>query len=426
MITPSLSVTSTGRVLPKLALNFTAASLDSRVTFARTTSASNPATYVDSNGYIVSATNDQPRFDYNPVTKSCKGLLVEESRTNLKSYSNDFSHSSWTKQRSSLTTDSTISPDGTANVTKIVEDTTSGYHGLFTTMSTLTKNAQYTLSAYIKKAERTSVTFLINALNANYGSVNFNLNNGTYSGLSLSGTASNGSALVEDFENGFYRCSFSINPSTAAGTSFDIAIRALSGSNDFYTGNGTSGFYIYGVQLESGASVTSYIPTTTTALTRNADVATITGANFSDWWVTTQGGVTANFRPSTVSGTRPIIQYDDGTANNIITLRGNTTNPELYIVDGGTPQAQIDAGTIVANTDYSLTGWWAVNDCKAKLGSGAIVTDTTATLPTVTQARIGSDGTNYLNGTIASINYYDRFSDKNYTRRKNKVIFSIM
>ena len=64
MITPAFNLTATERVLPKLALDFTTASLDSRVTFTRTTGASNPATYVASNGYITAATDNQPRFDY--------------------------------------------------------------------------------------------------------------------------------------------------------------------------------------------------------------------------------------------------------------------------------------------------------------------------------------------------------------------------
>jgi hypothetical protein len=131
--------------------------------------------------------------------------------------------------------------------------------------------------------------------------------------------------------------------------------------------------------------------------------------------------------PSTVSGIRPLVQFDDNTANEIIALRGNTTNPELQIVDGGTPQATIDAGTIAANTPYSLTGWWDANDCKARKDSGAVVADTTATIPTVTQMRIGSDGTNYLNGTIATINYYNTFFGQLiYTRRKNKVFSSLL
>jgi hypothetical protein len=101
------------------------------------------------------------------------------------------------------------------------------------------------------------------------------------------------------------------------------------------------------------------------------------------------------------------VQFDDTTANNIIAFRGNTTNPELYVRAGGSDQAQIDAGTIAANTSYRLAGAWATNDCAASLNSGTSVRDGVATIPVVTQARLGSDGTNYLNGHLEAIEYYE-------------------
>ena len=192
------------------------------------------------------------------------------------------------------------------------------------------------------------------------------------------------------------------------------------------TSTGAVSILLYGAQLEAGSAPTSYIPSSGGTVTRNADIATITGTNFSDFWQAGKGGASAQVTPSTVSGVRPLAQFDDGTANEIIALRGNTTNPELYI-KATTDQAQLDAGTIAANTAYSLTGWWATNDCKARQDSGAVVADTTATIPTVTQMRIGSDGTNYLNGTIATIDYYDSFFGRPiYTRRKNKVFASLL
>jgi hypothetical protein len=141
-------------------------------------------------------------------------------------------------------------------------------------------------------------------------------------------------------------------------------------------------------------------------MTRNADIATITGANFSDWWQAGKGSALVRARPSTVSGTRPWVQFDDTTGNNIIALRGNTTNPELYI-KATTDQAQIDAGTIASNTRYRLAGSWAENSCAASINSGTPVLDGMATIPVVTQARLGSDGTNYLNGHLESVDYYN-------------------
>jgi hypothetical protein len=99
MITPSFSLTSTERVLPSMALDFTTANLDSRVTFTRT---GNTATVVNSSGNVVGINADLPRFDYDPIALTCKGLLIEESRTNLIPYSSDFNDASWTKQNANV------------------------------------------------------------------------------------------------------------------------------------------------------------------------------------------------------------------------------------------------------------------------------------------------------------------------------------
>jgi hypothetical protein len=80
MITPSYSLAATERVLPRLALDFTTAALDPRVTFTRT---GNTATVTNSSGVIASINADLPRFDYNPSTLVCRGLLIEEARTNV-------------------------------------------------------------------------------------------------------------------------------------------------------------------------------------------------------------------------------------------------------------------------------------------------------------------------------------------------------
>jgi len=80
MITPSFSITATERILPRLALDFTTASLDSRITFTRS---GDTATVTNSNGVITAINANLPRFDYNPTTLVCKGLLIEDTRTNL-------------------------------------------------------------------------------------------------------------------------------------------------------------------------------------------------------------------------------------------------------------------------------------------------------------------------------------------------------
>lgn len=377
-------------ITPALNLDFTTGSLDPRVTFTR---AGATATRVNNNGYIESVAADTPRFDYSPTTLIAQGLLVEEQRTNILQYSQDFTQSFWQKINGSITSSSITSPANIANANAF---TGSGADSVIVTIGLTVAAATHTVSVYAKVPSGTrSVAFV--AFGGDGALVLYD---------------------VKTLTTTWQRFVFTVSMAAGANAQFQIG------------GGGTIGVgaevHLWGAQLEQGAFATSYIPTTTTAVTRNADVATITGTNFSDWWQSSKGGVLVRARPGTVSGVRPWLQFDDGTANEIISLRSNTTNPELYIVDGGTPQAQIDAGTIAANTDYSLTGWWATNDCKARLDSGAVVTDTSATIPTVTQARLGSDGTNYLNGHIASISYYDSFSEQIYTRRKNKAVFNLM
>jgi hypothetical protein len=394
MITPSYALTSTERVLPRLALNFTTGVLDPRITFTR----ASIATYTDNFGVLKTATANSPRFDHNPVTGESLGLLVEEQRTNLVLRSEQFDDSYWTKLNATVTPNTIIAPDGTLSADKLVETTSSSGRFLVSGNLTTIAGTPITTTVYAKAGER---DWLILYEVASASGRFFNLSTGAKGSALGSAPTSDSIVAVGD---GWYRVSITF---TSVGTSALIRIY-VSNANGVtsYTGDGTSGIYIYGAQFEAGALATSYIPTEATAVTRNADVATITDTNFSSFWQASRGGVLVRALPSTVSGTRPLIQFDDATADNVITLRGSTTNPELYIADGGTPQAQIDAGTIAANTAYRLAGTWATDACAASINSGTPVLDGAATIPAATQARLGSDGTNYLNGHLQSIEYY--------------------
>ena len=395
-------------ITPKLAIDFTSAVLDPRITFAR---AAATATVVNNAGVIVAAGVDVPRFDFNSVTLACKGLLIEGAATNSQIRSSEFNDAAWTKIGTTVSANAETAPNGLAEADKIVEDTSTGTHRVLTNVGISTTAATaYTISVYAKSAGRN-----LQLRNNNLSGADFDLTNGTVSGT----------GFIEPaylLGSGWYRCSITRTP----GTTDRVVAYLLSGTSNSYTGDGASGIFLWGAQHELGSVATSHISTTTAAVTRNADVATITGTDFSDWWQAGRGGVSVSAIPSTVIGTRPLIQFDDATADNLIALQGNTTNPELYIVDSTTPQAQIDAGTIAAGTPYTLTGWWQTDFCAARLNNSARVVDNSATIPTVTQARLGSDGTNYLNGHLATINYYDQFSSRIYTRRKNKAVFSVL
>lgn len=403
MIQPSYSLTATERVLPRLALDFTTASLDPRVTVTRSL---DTATRVNSSGYIEMVNANLPRFDYDPVSQISKGLLIEESRANLLTYSSDYSNPIvWAPTPASSVSFSAgapTSPDGTANTTKLIEYTNNGQHRirrfnlpLFSTSTT------YTYSFFVKQADTRNVEiFLFSTGSATIAGAKFDLSSGTVISTSA------GTSSVVPFKDGWYRCivTGTTNASAQGTCLVDLGITLADGTVS-YTGNGSSGIYIWGAQLEIGSFATSYIPTTTTSLTRNSDVVGMTGTNFSNWWQATTGTLAVVAQQSTVSGTSTWVQFDDATADNLIALRGSTTNPELYI-KATTDQAQIDAGTIAANTSYNLAGAWNTDSCAAALNAAAPVSDTAATIPTVTQARLGSDGTNYLNGWLRSVKYW--------------------
>ena len=388
MITPAFSPTATERVLPRLALDFTTASLDPRITVTR---ALNTATRVNSNGYVETVNADLPRFDFDPVTKVCRGLLIEETRLNVIRQSQALNEAVWSTN-AVVGTNAVVSPDGTQNAETF---TATNLNATLSQTNGITANSlPYTSSLYIKYVSGTPNVRLRLALvfgTAAVGHVVINSQTGAH-------VASTAPYTITDAGNGWWRVSVTVtNNGSNSGASFQVYT-----TNDTVS---TNVIALYGAQLELGAFATSYIPTTTASLTRNADVVAMTGTNFSNWWQATTGAMTVRARQLSATSTRPWAYISDGTANNIISLRGNVTDPELYI-KATTDQVQIDAGTLAANASYGLSGAWNTNDCAAAFNGGAAGTDASATIPTVDRMLIGSDGTNYLSGWAEKISYW--------------------
>lgn len=397
MITPSFLPTATERVLPKLALDFTTASLDPRITFTR---ADNTATRVNSSGYVETVNADMARFDYDPITLACKGLLIEEQRANLLTYSEQFNESAWTKSRASIVPDAITSPRGNLTGDKLVEDTTaSSTHQAFQSFTTVS-GTTYSFSVYAKAAERTQI-----ALNLGSGAGAFSAAAQVIVNLNT-GAIVSGSGTIAAAGNGWYR--ITVQNTAIANAVGDCIYRIAVAGGTIYTGDGTSGIYLWGAQLEAGAFPTSYIPTTTTSLTRNADVATMTGANFSSWFNASEGTLLVEadtLAPSTIAGIFSI----DNASTSRIDLRLQSSAQRLSVVDTNVAQASITAAAAPsANVFFKLAGAYKVNDFVAASGGGNPIADTSGTVPTVTQCLIGSiSGTaNFLNGHIKYMRYY--------------------
>jgi hypothetical protein len=399
MITPSFSLTATERVLPKLALDFTTASLDPRVTFTRT---GNTATVTNSSGVIVGVNADLPRFDFDPITLVCKGLLIEEARTNIIPVSQDLSSASWTKNNLTLGA-TTVSPDGTNNAYKIEETTASGTHNL--TITAGVGSSQYAVSVFLKAAER---TFALISLSATNVAVSVNLSTGVVS--SANGSPSN--LKSESYDDGWWLVSFTGTAVSGTNTHNIYASQDGVWANRSYVGEVGKGLYVWGHQIESGAFPTSYIPTEATAVTRNADVATMTGTNFSDWFNATEG--TLFSRASRFANTATfssIFQVDDGSDLNRINIEIRNTTGTVFGACGVAGINQAALGSAAVGTNTANLAFAYKQDSFAFSHNGtAVLTDTSGNLPTVNAALIGSrrasGASQFLNGHIQKIMYY--------------------
>jgi len=190
-----------------------------------------------------------PRLDY--LNSSCPRLLLEPQRTNLAQYSEQFDNVYFSKVNAAINANALISPDGYTNADKFVATATTGVHYLGVNV---TSASPAVLSVFAKAAEET--VFAIGNATGSSGVV-FNLSNGTIT----SGTG----GTIENYGNGWYRCSYYRTSWT------DFQYFSLRGNVPSYTGNGTDGIYIYGVQFEVGAYATSYIPTLGASVTRGVD-----------------------------------------------------------------------------------------------------------------------------------------------------------
>lgn len=198
---------------------------------------------------------DMPRLDYSGGA-TCPSCLLEPQRSNINTQSEYFGSSSWNKARMSITDNALTSPEGVQNGANFVEDSTSNSHPLYDTF-TVSSGTSYTVSMFVKKGSRDYFRF--NAATSSAITF-FNL---------ADGTVHSGTGGIEDFGNGWYRCSMTF---TATSTSETIYIEpSLDGSSANYQGDGSVSMSIYGFQLEAGSYVSSYIPTYGASVTRGAD-----------------------------------------------------------------------------------------------------------------------------------------------------------
>ena len=294
-------------------------------------------------------TSNVPRIDY--TGGGCGSLLLEPQRTNLITYSNDFSQ--WTQQSGvtpTYNTTETLSPDGTYNSTKFIGNGSAGVLN-----AAITVTGVITRSIYLK-----SVT----------GTVNVILKDPNITITSKSLTV------------------------TTEWQRFDLAEDNGTSSQGIWISSiPISGVYMYGGQIEASSYPTSYIPTSGATVTRLQDTSSTTG--LSSVIGQTEGTIYGEFNFKDHStGTRRLLCLTDGTTSNRITTYVNTADSiSVYIVNGGAAQADI-VGTVLTEGVIKYAVSYASNTIKLFLNGTLVGSDTSATIPATSNFYVGTENGN--------------------------------
>jgi hypothetical protein len=355
-------------------------------------------------------------FYYYSRTPNPLGLLIEEARTNLIFPSDATGWSMSPVSIVAITANSAISPDGTTNATKLTtNDATLADRGyaIFKLYSG-TINTTYCGSAYLKAGEytRAQINFENTSFSTPTGAL-FDLANGT-----VVVTGGGSTATITPVGNGWYRCTVT---ATSLGTSLNYVFSASFKPASVTTFNSTYipvstglGGYIYGAQVEAGGFATSFIPTASSQVIRSADVATMVGNNFTNWYKQTTGTLAASFDTSASSNASYVSASNGNIAQNSVHIDNDITSGLMRAV-------YYSAGSAVATLNLSATGTvgatnkvataYAVNDFAASRNGGTVATGTGALPIALTQLNIGTDdrlvAPYYTNNHIKSISYYN-------------------
>lgn len=284
-----------------------------------------------------------PRLDY--INGTCPSILVDPQRTNTLLQSENLA-TSWTSFRSVVTTNVTTAPSGISTADKIAQQSgTTDAGGVYQTIS-LTSGSTYTYS-YYAKAGGYNWTFarVIDGVSNYY--VWFNLSTGVVGTISGSATAK-----IQSVGNGWYRCSVTF---TSAGTGNQVVsyVGNSDNSDQVPSSDGVKGIYVWGQQLEAGSYATSYIPTTSASVTRNADVISKTG--ISSLIGQTEGTLFADLKFTNVGTEKYILNLKDIAGSNVISFRRLTSGEIRFVLTATTSSGTTNQSTaVLPNGNYKI------------------------------------------------------------------------
>ena len=374
-------------------------SLGPRVTFTRASS----GTYVGSDGLIKTAVTNVPRFDHNPTTGESLGLLVEEARTNLLLRSEEFDNAGWTKASATITANESTAPDGTSTADLW---TNTGSPGSISQSYTKDSTARTYSGSIWVKSNVTSFTIAVDdGSNSNRGRAQFNIETGVLNTAVNVGTFTNTSAAITAYPDSWYRVT--VTTTTSTGTT----VRLIT----FFSNIGATA-RIWGAQLEENAAfTTSYIPTVAATVTRAADVASITGSNFSSFYNQTEGTFFVDSNQASLTPASRLVSASDNTTSNRIQLNrgtGSSGNINMTVTNAGSAQvsALLLGTSLAAGTSNKVAAVYKAVDFAGSVNGLTPITQGTGTVPgSLTQLTIGNGevaGNATMTGTIKRLTYW--------------------
>ena len=383
---------------------------DPRITFTRAST----ATYFNSLGVLTTANNNVPRLDYNPSTLAAQGLLIEEQRTN--SIRNNTMQGAVAGTPGTLPTNWITIGAGLGTLTQQIVGT--GISNGITYIDVRISGTTSTISFGISPESNTQISA---ASGQNWtSSIYLARVGGTTSNLTIiqrvvertivgSGVANTPTNITSSLGTSLSRFSVTrtLTDATTAFVTTDVLFEFLAGAAIDIT------LRIGLPQLEQGAFATSVIPTTTTALTRNADVASMTGTNFSSWFNAAEGTLLAQVIYGADVNCKTAF-INNGAYTNLFSMQREASLDrwQVDVFSGGSRQALLTFATNSAaiNSVSKCASAYKVDDFSGSVNGGTVVTDTSGLVPvSMDRLALGRDNVGsaeFLNGWLQRISYY--------------------
>lgn len=377
---------------------------DAITSFTRATSAS----YYDTNGNLQTAGPNVPRFDYNPRTLQPRGLLGEGPNTNLLYPSADFGDSRWIKTRTSMA--------ATSDGFKLTSSNTLDSHYAFIVIPSIVSGVTYTQWYVVSAAEHEwcQITFSSGTFSTNNWA-NFNLRGAG----SIGNKGSLGTPGIRHIGNGKYLIWITATANNTSDITQAAVLASTNGTNSVdrlpnFTGDSTSGFVAHYAQFEESPFPTSYIPTTSSPVTRTSGICLNSILN---WYAQGKGTVIVEWEPSQV--TLPgsgIVEFGDGTVNNLVSLRMSTLTSTTLVATTRTFNSvrhNFPTLNIQPFTTYKAAYAFQGSSGNACYVNGIAASDASSSTQTPTNSNIFElfatrSSSNRLYGWIRSITYYSR------------------